>query len=139
MSDLVERAIRFAKEKHKGQVDDEGVDYFLAHCSQVARIVREVCSDERVIAAAYLHDTLKDTDTTYDNLNVEFGYYVADLVFQVTHEGNKETGYYFPNLNSRDAILIKFADRLSNLSRMGSWSKERQEHYLRKSKFWRSE
>ena len=50
-----------------------------------------------------------------------------------------QKGYYFPRLKSKEAILIKFADRLSNLSRMSSWNMKRQEQYLRKSKFWNSE
>ena len=55
-------------------------------------------------------------------------------------EGKKdEKGYWFPRLKSKDAIIVKFADRLSNLSRMDVWDEERQQHYLKKSKFWRSE
>jgi len=43
--------------------------------------------------------------------------------------------------NQKDdrGIILKFADRLSNLSRMNCWPEKRKEQYLRKSKFWKSE
>ena len=135
----IEKAINFAREKHKGQLDDEGKDYFF-HLEQVVDILQSVTDDEEIIASAYLHDTLEDTNTTYNELVEEFGVVVADLVNEVTHEGQKdEKGFYFPRLKSKKAILIKFADRLSNISRMNNWSESRKKQYLKKSKFWRSE
>ena len=97
-------------------------------------------TDENIICAELLHDTIEDTDTTYEELVEEFNKTVADLVMEVTHEGSKDDfGYYFPRLKSKDAILIKFADRLSNLSRMEEWDDTRQKQYLKRSKFWKSE
>ena len=121
-------------------MDDGGGSYFENHIWQVVAIIKQVTKDKEIIAAAYLHDTLEDTKTTYEELKENFGQRVADIVFEMTHEGKKdEKGYWFPRLKSKDAILVKFADRLSNLSRMDVWDEERQQHYLRKSKFWRSE
>ena len=131
-------AISFAILKHMKQVDDDGKDYFREHCAVVGRLVEGVTNDIKVIEAAYLHDTLEDTDTTYEELVEHFGQRVADLVNEVTHEGQKDHyGYYFPRLKSRDAILIKLADRMSNISRMDNWDDERKEQYLKKTKFWR--
>lgn len=132
----------FAELKHKNQKDDGGLSYFDTHILQVVKIIKQVTRDKEVIAAAYLHDTLEDTDTTLPELVEEFGLRVATLVNAVTHEGMKDTqGYWFPrlipSLANRDAILIKFADRLSNLSRMESWTEDRQLHYLKKSQFWK--
>ena len=136
--ELVGMAMLFARDRHRGQLDDSGKPFFY-HVSQVAEILMKVTSDPEIIAAAYLHDTLEDTKTTYSELWHLFGRRVADLVNEVTHEGNKTSGYYFPRLQSRDGILIKFADRLSNLSRMEPWSEKRRSHYLKRSKFWKSE
>jgi (p)ppGpp synthase/HD superfamily hydrolase len=137
---LTFRAGVFAMIKHSGQMDDEGFDYFDSHLKQVYAIVLQVTDDEEVLAACYLHDTLEDTKTTYEELLSNFGKRVADLVMEVTHEGEKDSkGYFFPRLKSKEAILIKFADRMSNISRMRSWSKDRQDHYLKKIKFWKSE
>ena len=52
---------------------------------------------------------------------------------------NIKNGYWSPRLKTKRGIILKFADRLSNLSRIESWDKKRQEHYLKKSKFWKSE
>lgn len=134
----IQDAYDFAFKKHGGILDDSGRTYFDAHLVPVWHILELVTKDQEILMAGLLHDTLEDTDTTYEELKREFGQRVADLVNEVTHDGKKDSyGLYFPRLKSKDAILIKFADRLSNLSRMEPWDKHRQEHYLRKSKFWK--
>lgn len=136
--ELINRARVFAQAAHEGQKDDDGNDYFTAHLCHAARIVEAAGGSHEMVAAALLHDTLEDTKTTYDELVAEFGADVANLVREMTHEGQKDSyGHYFPNLTSRDAIVIKLADRMSNLLRMDSWSEERQKQYLRKTKFWK--
>jgi len=138
-SDRIKRAIEFAENKHARQLDDSGLPY-INHPMQVADIISKVTNDDTIICAALLHDTIEDTKTTYEELVDEFGKRVADLVMELTHEGKKdEKGYYFPRLKSRDAVLIKFADRMSNLSRMEPWDEKRRQHYLKQSKFWKSE
>ena len=138
--EIIQKAEKFAREKHKGQKDDEGNDYFETHCRNVFRILMNVTKDNHILIAGLLHDTLEDTNTTLDELKKEFGNRVANLVYEVTHEGKKdEKGFYFPRLKTKEAIMIKFADRLSNISRMNNWNENRKEHYLKKSKFWRSE
>ena len=130
----------FACEAHGDQLDDCGHSYFESHVIQVVKILQQVTDDPDIICAAYLHDTIEDTDVTYEDIVERFGKRVADLVMEVTHEGQKDNhGYYFPRLKTRDGILLKFADRLSNLSRMEAWDEKRREHYLKKSKFWKSE
>lgn len=137
---LIMQAISFSSYKHRDQLDDDGENYFSSHVRQVVNILSNVTEDEDVICAAFLHDTLEDTDATYEEILERFGKKIADLVLEVTHEGEKDSkGYYFPRLHSKEAILIKFADRLSNLSRMDSWDEKRQAQYLKKSKFWLSE
>jgi len=138
MGSSIWKAIEFAEKKHKGQLDDEGKDYFEAHIEHVVKILYNVTKDPDIICAGYLHDTLEDTDTTYEELVEEFNERVANLVLECTHEGKKdEYGYYFPHLKTRDGIMIKFADRLNNISRMSAWDDKRQAQYLRKSKFWK--
>jgi len=135
---IVEKAAAFAELKHQGQLDDNGQDYYKAHVVQVVDILRLVTTNEAILAAAYLHDIIEDTVVTGTELSLLFGDHVATLVWEVTHaELPEAAGYSFPNLISKEAIMIKFADRLSNISRMESWDPKRQEQYLRKSKFWR--
>lgn len=136
----MKEAREFAKKKHRTQKDDNGCSYFDSHIEQVVSILKLVTTDDEIISAAYLHDTLEDTNTTLDELVECFGSKIALLVNELTHEGKKDsTGYYFPRLKSKEAILIKFADRLSNLSRMGCWGEKRQQHYIKRSKFWKEQ
>lgn len=135
----ISKAMLFASKKHKGQLDDSGKDYFKAHCLQVYKILMTITKDENILCAGLLHDTLEDTKTTYNELVETFGNDIADLVMEVTHEGTKHKGYYFPRLKTQRGIMLKFADRLSNISRMDCWSEERKKQYLNKSKFWKNE
>lgn len=140
MQEWESKAFNFAKSRHRNQLDDNREPYFKAHILQVIKLLKIVTRDKAVITAGYLHDTLEDTKTTYEELEENFGKEVAGLVSEVTHDGKKnQIGYYYPRLHSEKAILLKFADRLSNISRMESWSKKRRNQYLRKSKFWKSE
>jgi len=137
MSKKVRKAFSFARKKHKGQKDDSGKDYFYAHCFQVFRLLAELGVDQNLLCAGLLHDTIEDTKTFYGELVIAFNKDIADLVIEVTHDGNKKTGYYFPRLRTKRGIVLKFADRLSNLSRMKPWKEDRQQHYLKRSKFWK--
>lgn len=138
--ELIKKARDFAIKKHNGQKDDSGKDYFEAHIEVVAEIISIVTEDAYIISAAYLHDVLEDTNTTFRELKSEFGEKITNLVLEVTQEGQKDShGYYFPRLKSKEGIMIKFADRLSNISRIEAWPEKRRNQYLRKSRFWRKE
>ena len=136
---LVGKAFFFAKEAHRGQKDDCGYNYFASHIIPVANTVAMVTYKPELIASALLHDTVEDCGVEYNDISMQFGSTVANLVMEVTHDGKPDVkGHWFPRLKTRDGIMLKYADRLNNLSRMQSWNPERQEHYLRKSKFWKS-
>ncbi len=136
MSHLVEKALEFASIKHEGQLDDQGRPYFFAHIIQVYSLLNDVTDDEEILCAGILHDTIEDTDTSYDELVREFNKEIADLVLELTFQGDEKTGRYFPLLHSHKAIVVKFADRLSNLVRMVDWPGDWQEGYLKNSVFW---
>jgi len=136
--DKIEKARLFGMCKHEGQRDDSGQNYWGAHVFPVGEAMCRLTSDEDVVAAAYLHDTIEDTDTTYKELVKEFGKRVANLVMEVTHEGEKDNyGRYFPRLKTPEGIMIKLVDRASNISRMECWNKERRAQYIKKTKFWK--
>lgn len=133
----VQKAIDFATVKHAGQKDDDGIEY-IQHPLQVADMLAALNVRKEVIIAAILHDTLEDTETTFEELKETFGEEIANLVLEVTHEGKAdEHGYYYPNLKSKEAILLKLIDRACNINRMESWDDKRQQHYIKNSKFWR--
>lgn len=79
MKEATEKALQFATEKHSGQKRRGGEDY-VQHCIRVSLTVSWLTSKEEVIIAALLHDTLEDTNTSYDELEAQFGSEVARLV-----------------------------------------------------------
>ena len=139
MTRLEDKALEFASIKHEGQLDDQGRQYFFAHIIQVYSLLKDVTDDEEILCAGILHDTIEDTETTYEELVREFNKEIADLVLELTYKGNKETGRYWPLLKSHKAIVVKYADRLSNLVRMVDWPGDWQEGYLKNSVFWPTE
>jgi GTP pyrophosphokinase len=139
MGRLEDKALEFAAEKHKGQLDDQGRPYFFAHIVQVHGLLNEVTDDEETLCAGLLHDILEDTETTYEELIREFNKEIADLVMELTYEGDNDSGRYFPRLRTRKAVVVKFADRLSNLARMVDWPGDWQQDYMDESKFWSTE
>jgi GTP pyrophosphokinase len=92
MGRLEDKALEFAAEKHKGQLDDQGRPYFFAHIVQVHGLLNEVTDDEETLCAGLLHDVIEDTETSYEDLVHEFNKEIADLVMELTYEGDKDTG-----------------------------------------------
>ena len=69
------QALRFATRAHAGQTRKSGGAY-IKHPMEVARFVKQFKQSnnlDSLIKAAWMHDTLEDTDTTYDDLVKEFG------------------------------------------------------------------
>ena len=123
--DLVERAYRYADEKHKNQLRKSGEPYII-HPLAVAEIVAEMGLDTDAIAAALLHDCLEDTDASFEELSRMFSETIAELVEGVTkltrvqystmEEQQMENLRKMFMAMSKDirVILIKIADRLHN-------------------------
>jgi (p)ppGpp synthase/HD superfamily hydrolase len=89
---LVERARAFAREKHKNQLRKYTNLPYYTHLENVADIVAWVTDDDVLIAAALLHDTLEDTETTFAELENDFGWSVAHLVKELTDVSTKNDG-----------------------------------------------
>src|ERR1700687_5866015 len=82
-------ALAFAADKHRRQrrKDPEASPY-INHPIALARVlsVEARVRDVRVLAAAVLHDTLEDTETTYEELHERFGQTIAAVVREVTDD-----------------------------------------------------
>lgn len=136
------QVIQFGQQKHAGQVRKFSGQPYFTHPSQVAEIVKQFSKDPEIIAAAYLHDTLEDTETTYDEIAVSFSTRVADLVQELTSvkEDSQKLGkavYLSQKLNqmSPEALLIKLADRLDNVSDLGTTSESFSEKYKKETRY----
>lgn len=113
MKTLVKRASEFAQKAHVDQKRKYTNEPYFNHLKAVAEAVADATNDPEVIAAAYLHDTLEDTDTSFTTLVAEFGPRVANLVLELT---DVFTPKAFPNLN-RKARKAKETERLAKISK----------------------
>lgn len=112
---LVDKAFKFAKEKHDATGKMYNGQPYIFHPVLTYQVLCTVAKgDENLLAAAFLHDTLEDTETTYDELVSEFNEDVANLVNQVTKDENKD----FPNITTARGLMLKTADRMANVSNL---------------------
>lgn len=84
--ELFNSAVHFAVEKHNGQKRKTSDAPYILHPMEVAAIVSTMSNDEELLAAAVLHDTVEDTDTTLEEIEDKFGRRVALLVMTETEE-----------------------------------------------------
>ncbi len=125
-SDSLNKAYNFAMDAHQNQKRDEGVPYII-HPLAVANILTELKLDSATITTGLLHDTIEDTNVTYETVKKEFGEEVANLVEGVTKisaledkASNDSKAENFRKLilaTSKDirVLLVKLADRLHNM------------------------
>jgi (p)ppGpp synthase/HD superfamily hydrolase len=116
VKDNFEDAIQFAVNAHRGQLD-KGWTPYIMHLIGVWSRVREASLQTQIVAL--LHDTIEDTDITYEQLAAEFGTDVADAVALLTHTKGLNYELYIENIarsGNRSAILVKLADLADNSS-----------------------
>ncbi len=141
---LVLKAAEFAAQKHKGQIR-KGRDEcpYIDHLRSVAQVIAEVggIEDPEILAAAWLHDTLEDTETTPEELEANFGKRVRQLVEEVTDDKSlpkderKQMQIQHAPTLSPNAVLIKLGDKISNIIDVTNtppihWNLERRKKYL---------
>ena len=122
------RAYEFGFRHHEGQKRRSGGSYFENHCVEVAKILAEWNMDHITIIGGLLHDTIEDTEVNFEDIEKKFGADVANLVngvsklsgIRFTSQKAKQAGNFMKMLISvaQDlrVIIIKFADRLHNMS-----------------------
>ncbi|PSN48118.1 hypothetical protein C0J52_05802 [Blattella germanica] len=113
--DVIIKCTDFAALKHKNQrrKDPEKTPY-INHPIGVARILTKEAGirDIEVIQAALLHDTVEDTDTSFDEIEAEFGSGVCKLVKEVTDDKTlpkaerKRLQKRAPNFSEYEADII---------------------------------
>jgi len=109
----------------------------------VAKILTEEgdVTDINVIEAAILHDTVEDTETTFEELEELFGPHVTGIVREVTDdkalpkEQRKALQISSAGKKSPQAKLVKMADKIYNLRDLErnpppSWTQERRNEYF---------
>jgi guanosine-3',5'-bis(diphosphate) 3'-pyrophosphohydrolase len=137
-------ALAFAAHKHRDQ-RRKGVEAspYINHPIAVAEILAREgsVSDINILAAAILHDTVEDTECTFEELEAEFGIDVANLVREVTDDKTlpklerKALQVERARSASSAAKQIKIADKVSNIRDITSsppadWPLARRVEYL---------
>ena len=119
---MFDEAVRFATEAHKGQVRKGTKKPYIVHPVEVAKIVATMTSDDEILSAAVLHDTIEDcAGVTKEILCERFGERVAELVAgesedkSKTWEERKGTTIQRLKTESRELQMIALADKLSNM------------------------
>jgi guanosine-3',5'-bis(diphosphate) 3'-pyrophosphohydrolase len=141
--EIVLRAAAFAAEKHRNQRrKDEEASPYINHPVQVAHIlVQADIEDPEVLAAALLHDTIEDTNTSLEELEIVFGYEIAGIVNECTDNKKlnklerKQAQIDHAAHISRKAQLVKLADKIANVNDINAappagWSLDRKREYF---------
>lgn len=138
------RVTAFAAQKHRVQRrKDVEASAYINHPIALADLLANEAgvTDRTVLAAALLHDTVEDTETTADELVAEFGPEIASAVMEVTDdktlmkaERKRQQIVHAAHL-STSAKLVKLADKIDNLrdlsvSPPAGWSIERKREYF---------
>jgi len=123
---VLDKAIVFAVKAHAG-TERRGKGFpYIVHPLEAVEIVATMTTDQELLAAAALHDTVEDTSVTLDDIRREFGDRVAKLVEEesdVFMEGVSEADSWHERKQaaidrlsraSRDAKMVALGDKLSN-------------------------
>ena len=126
---LLMEALAFSAYKHRNQRrKDVDASPYINHPIALARVlaVEGGVSDHKTLVAAILHDTLEDTETSYEELRETFGRIIADTVREVSDDkmlskaDRKRLQVEHAKHLSRRARLVKLADKTCNVRDMAS-------------------
>ena len=126
-TELLDRAIVFAVRAHAG-TERRGKGFpYIVHPMEAVEIVATMTTDQELLAAAALHDTVEDTDVTVEHIRAEFGDRIALLVASETdkfEQGVSEEDSWHSRKQSaidrlarasHDAKIVALGDKLSNM------------------------
>lgn len=125
MNSLEQRARAFATQVHgdANQLRKYTNAPYIVHPAAVAELVRSVPHSPEMIAAAWLHDTVEDTQVTLNDIIRQFGAVVAGYVEMLTKisrscDGDREAKFIIDlkhiSQACPEAKTIKLADLIDN-------------------------
>jgi len=140
------QAVSFAARAHQGQFRKDGKTPYASHPCRVAFVVRDVfaISDQQVVTAALLHDTLEDTTTDFDDLVETFGRQVAAWVAALSKdkrlpEDEREAAYIKQLQESPWQVHVcKLADIFDNLLDCAFMDTSGRRHVVKRTHFYLS-
>lgn len=143
------RATSFAALKHREQRRKNASQApYVEHPIRVAEILATIGKVDAVVVlqAALLHDTIEDTETSFEEIEQQFGPKVAKIVSEVTDHKSlskierKQKQIEHASHISSEAKLVKLADKIANLEDLltkpqgegipTDWSVQRVQNYV---------
>jgi guanosine-3',5'-bis(diphosphate) 3'-pyrophosphohydrolase len=138
-ADAVASAVEFAVRYHGDQTRPTGAPYAEHLLEALEVLVRGAgVTDPGILQAAVLHDVVEDTPCTIDDVRRAFGVRVAELVAWVTKPAPEEGSdrraakeAYLGHLRDApdDAVVVKLADRASNVQTLRDLGLPKQRQY----------
>lgn len=141
---IIEKAYVFSARVHQGQTRLSGEPY-LNHPLEVAHLIAQMHLDVTAVVAALLHDAIEDSLTKVEDISVEFGEEVAQVVdgltkiskmdFRSEEEQQAENFRKMILAMSKDLriLLIKLTDRLHNMRTLQYHKPKSQERIARET------
>ena len=118
---MVSKAIVFATKAHEGQFRKATKIPYILHPMECAVIISGMTTDEEMIAAALLHDTVEDCDVTIEDIRREFGSRVAQFVARESEDKSKswqerkQTTIDQMSSHTKEECMLVLEDKLSNI------------------------
>ena len=118
-----DKAVKFATEAHSG-TERRGKGYpYIIHPMEAVSIVATITNDPEMLVAALLHDTVEDTEVTFEQIRELFGERVATLVKNETApisdempwRAKKEAQLAQLAAAPYDSKVVALGDKLSNM------------------------
>ena len=126
--ELVSEAIAFAVKAHDGMRRKKSEAPYILHPMEAAVIVGTMTDDQRVIAAAALHDVVEDAGITIEEVEEKFGKRVRELVESETEDKRadrpptetwrlrkEETLAVLKNTEDIGVLIVWLGDKLANM------------------------
>ncbi len=143
-TEKIKIAFDFAYKAHEGQIRESGEPY-VSHPVWVAKLIAQMEIGQEAVIAALLHDCLKKTSATIEEIDEKFGDEVALLVSGLSEVQNKTTGknidntnveifrrFLFSSVDDVRILIIRLADKLHNGLTIDSIPKEKQIEYAKR-------
>lgn len=135
IEDAHERASKLVKILFKDITDKEGEPY-IGHLERVSNKL----TNKNTKIAGLLHDTVEDTDFTFDDLRkLKFNEEIIELVKIVTKDPTKKESYhdritYIIETNNIEAIKLKYSDMSDNFNqeRLNKLDEKQRNYFINK-------
>jgi len=142
--EIIKDAFEFASEAHRGQKRDSGEDY-ISHPLWVAKVVAQMNIGEEAVIASLLHDCLKYTRVTIEEIDEKFGNEVALLVSGLSEVQDRTTGkkvynknleifrrFLFSSVDDVRILIIRVVNKLHSGMTIEGISEQKQVEYAKR-------